>query len=124
MVSKYNPELVDELCKYIENGASNKDAAALCDIHQATFYDWQDEKSQQYHPELSERLKKAETVCKMRCIALIQKAAITTWQAAAWWMERKYPSEFGKEGETKLLWSEIAKIKEEQERRKLKELHI
>lgn len=45
-------------------------------------------------PDFSEPIKKAEATCKQRNIQLIQRAALTTWTAAAWWLERKYPKEF------------------------------
>ena len=62
--------------------------------------------------EFCEAIKKAETECKARNINVVQKAAITTWQAGAWWLERKHRDEFalrqeitGKEGEDiKVEW--------------------
>ena len=35
-------------------------------------------------------------VNKRRNIGLIQKAAEKTWQASAWWLERRYNEEYGK----------------------------
>ena len=35
-----NPELIRELCSFIENGGSNKDAALLCNVDESTLYDW------------------------------------------------------------------------------------
>jgi hypothetical protein len=45
-------------------------------------------------PEFSEAIKKAETDCKSRNIGIIQSAAIRTWQAAAWFLERRYHDEY------------------------------
>jgi len=97
---KYSKEIVEEICKYINAGNNYKDSANLAGVSESTFYDWQRElesdgkPNPSYHVELVEALKKAENTCKARNIAFIQKAAQTTWQAAAWWLERKYHNEF------------------------------
>ena len=42
-----------------------------------------------------EKLKeKAEADAEVRNVAIIQRAADTTWQAAAWWLERKHKAEW------------------------------
>ena len=87
---KYSKETTAEICQYIEAGNSNKDAAALVGITETTFYEWVKK------PEFSKSIKKAELRCKARNIAIIQKAASTTWQAAAWWLERKYANEYAR----------------------------
>lgn len=56
--------------------------------------------------ELWDTLKKARAEAIVRNVALIQKAAKAgAWQAAAWWLERVVPEQFGKsslpKGETK-----------------------
>lgn len=86
---KYSEELTQEICKYLKAGNSQLDSATLAGISEETFYTWKKEKV-----EFSEAVKKAESECKARSIALILKAGEQTWQAAAWWLERKYPDEF------------------------------
>ena len=46
-------------------------------------------------PEFSEAIKTAEAKCKKFHIGIIKRAAEKTWQAAAWWLERKHSEEFG-----------------------------
>lgn len=47
--------------------------------------------------ELWDTLKKARAEAIVRNVALIQKAAKAgAWQAAAWWLERVVPEQFGK----------------------------
>jgi len=60
-------------------------------ISYQTFNEWRKEKS-----EFSDAIKKAEVECKAGRIAVIFKAAEEKWQAAAWWLERRYPQEFAK----------------------------
>src|SRR3954469_9935830 len=42
------------------------------------------------HFQLFQSLKKAEAGAVARNVALVQKAAAKTWQAAAWWLERRH----------------------------------
>ena len=70
-------------------GVSQRDAAALEDIQESTFYQWIDD-----HAEFSEAIEKARLRCKARNIKIIQREAIKKWTAAAWNLERRYPDEF------------------------------
>lgn len=108
MKTKFSPEIVEELAKYVEEGNTNEDSAILSGVGESTFYEWLREKESDgspnpnYHPELADALKNAETKCKRRNIAIIQRAGIgvknekgeyiekPNWTAAAWWMERRY----------------------------------
>jgi hypothetical protein len=89
MKTLYCPEIVDEICANIVMGNSFKDACILSDISHDTFYTWIKK-----YPDFSDRVKKSESECKKRNIGIIQKAAINTWQAAAWYLERRYRDEY------------------------------
>lgn len=39
-------------------------------------------------------IKKAQSDAEVACVAQIKSAASTSWQAAAWWLERKYPDKW------------------------------
>lgn len=97
---KYSKEIVDEICKYIRAGNNYEDSAILAHIGVSTFYDWQRQLESDgspnpaYHVEFVDALKEAERECKARNIALIQKAGEKQWQAAAWYLERKYNNEY------------------------------
>ena len=92
---KYSPELVKEIITKVESGASNKEAALLCDISEETFYQWQRPKlktgeiNPEYHPEFPELLKKANIKRRVAMVNRILIAANKSWQAAAWYLERK-----------------------------------
>ena len=88
---KYTPELVSELIKYIEAGNYQKTACEAVGISEETFYTWMKEK-----PEFSESIKKAESKAIARNVMIIQKAAQTSWQAAAWFLERKDYERWGR----------------------------
>ena len=119
---KYSPEIIKEICRYIENGNSHKDAAALAGICEDTFYEWRNKS------EFAESLKKAELKCKMRNILLIQKAAQDTWTAAAWFLERRYFDEYGRKqklehsGEIKNINQEAEALTDDELHRTLQEI--
>ncbi len=60
-------------------------------ISYETFRTWQSEKSV-----FSVAIKKAEAACKVARIQTILKASDKSWQAAAWWLERRYGDEYGR----------------------------
>jgi len=88
-MSKYCPEIVEEITNNLRLGLGRVDCVDLSGICYDTFLEWIAK-----YPEFAEAIKKAEKQCKQRCLAIIQKAAIETWQAAAWLLERKYKDEF------------------------------
>ena len=88
---KYTPELVNELIKYIEAGNYIITACDAVGIHKDTFFDWLKEKS-----DFSDSIKKAESKAIARNVMIIQKAAQTSWQAAAWFLERKDYERWGR----------------------------
>jgi hypothetical protein len=45
-------------------------------------------------------IQKAEADAEIRNVAIIQKAASATWQAAAWWLERKRKGDWAQRTET------------------------
>jgi len=79
------------LCVWLKKGCSFKDACAMEGISYETFRAWQSEKSA-----FSVAIKKAEAECKAARIATILKASDKSWQAAAWWLERRCPEEYGR----------------------------
>lgn len=76
--------------------------AHVCDavgIDTGTYYVWMRKgeaaKTGQYR-DFYLAAKKARADAVARNVALVQKAAADSWQAAAWWLERCHPHEFGR----------------------------
>jgi hypothetical protein len=88
---KYTPETVERICQFLKAGNTRKTSAIASGIGETTFYEWMNDK-----PEFSESIKRAEEEAVARNVAIINKAAQDTWQAAAWWLERRRRDEFGK----------------------------
>lgn len=101
---KLTEGLKTEICCSIRDGLTKKTAADAAGIAETTFYSWlrQGEKdldagkSTKYALFL-QSVKQAEAEHKRGRLAVIHKAAQDgSWQAAAWELERRYRSEYGK----------------------------
>ena len=89
--TKYTPQMQSALCSWLRKGCSFKDACAMEGISYEAFRTWQAEKSV-----FSVAIKKAEAECKVARIQTILKASDKSWQAAAWWLERRCPDEYSR----------------------------
>ena len=71
---------------------SIESACAYVRIGTSTYYDWMRTK-----PEFSEAIKKARAEAVQGYLRTIKTAADNgTWQAAAWWLERVLPDQYGR----------------------------
>lgn len=96
---KLTKELIAEAEKWIKAGNYTTTVCQYLGIHQSTWYKWmqQGEKAKSgLKREFFDRIKKAESHSEMRNVQLIQQAGNETWQAAAWYLERKFPDKWGK----------------------------
>lgn len=108
--AKLTDELLSEIVENIRIGAYVETAAAAAGLSKDTFYRWLKrgrraldklEKSgemaeeDEIYAHFSDAIKKAQADAEMRDVALIARAAQTTWQAAAWRLERKFPDRWG-----------------------------
>jgi hypothetical protein len=94
--SKYRPDTVAAIIAAVETGATYRHAAASVGVSERTLHDWQVR-----HPQFSQALKTAEASACMAAIGTIRRAAEAgTWQAAAWYLERRYPAEYGRRAVT------------------------
>ncbi len=96
---KLTPEVQTAICQAIRAGNYNGVAANYAGIGESTFYLWltQGEQAQSgKYVEFLEAVKKAESDAETRNVALIETAASQSWQAAAWWLERKHNNRWGR----------------------------
>ena len=99
--TKLTPETQALICNAIRAGNYNVVAAEYGGINEKTFYAWMKQgeaaKSGIYY-EFCKAVKKAEADAETQRIARISKAgADGTWQADAWWAERKFPERWGRQ---------------------------
>jgi hypothetical protein len=99
-------DLLDELCGYLEEGNGLKIAADLVGISPITVRKWIKEGSADLaadrdtkQAESTLRIKHSMAAAKQLRINQLNNAADNPafWAAAAWWLERTYPNEFGRQ---------------------------
>ena len=86
------PDVQRRLCEAVGAGNTRHDAAEYAGIGESTLRAWVAKGKRQRRGKfrvLLAAVKKAEADAVVRNVAIIQKAASKTWQAAAWWLERK-----------------------------------
>lgn len=81
-----------------QRGLNDKDIAAYMGVAPETFSRWINDPKTDNQRQLSQELKKATSKAKAAMLETIMKAAgeKKTWQAAAWWLERKFPDEYAR----------------------------
>lgn len=95
---KLHKEDIPVCVKLKKRGLNDKDIAAYIGVSAKTFSLWRNHPTTENQRKLSKALKSAEADAKAAMLTAIQKASMEpkTWQAAAWWLERKYPEEFAR----------------------------
>lgn len=90
---KYTPERERIILETVAAGGTFRAACLRAGISEETLARWR-----RRYVDFAERLKKAEGDAITRNLAIINRAAAEgTWQAAAWWLERRYPEEYGRQ---------------------------
>ena len=97
--SKLTPETQTRIVQAIRVGATYELAAQFGGIAYNTFNEWmkkgENAKAGRYR-DFYEAVKEAEGDAAIKWLAVIDKAAADSWQAAAWKLERRYPNEYGR----------------------------
>jgi len=104
---KLTAEQLQAVCKALLSGMPRYAACCVAGLPMASFYNYM-KKGQEAKDsgdatpysrgvvEIVDAIEKAEAQAIQRNIAHIQIAAKTSWQAAAWWLERRYPEQFAR----------------------------
>ena len=107
---------IKAICKAVKNGNTYRAACALTGTPESTFFSWTREahriveadaaKTKGRRRRRTERdrvlvkflkaLQKADAEAETRNILIIQTAAQQHWTAAAWWLERRKPRDYGR----------------------------
>ena len=93
-----DPQIREILRGAISIGASITQAASAAGIDASTFRRWRlkAEKDQEPYMTFFAELAMERDVATVKKLQIIDKAAQAgTWQAAAWWLERNFPDEYG-----------------------------
>jgi len=97
--TKLNQELIDTAVDLLKMGNYTETVCDYLGIDESTWYRWMREgkkanrgiKNQFY-----QSIKKAQAHAEIRNLAIIETAAKEEWQAAAWYLERKFQNKWGR----------------------------
>ena len=89
-MSKASPERKQTIINALEQGMTREAAAGTADVHKTTFYRWM-EADATFRTNVEKAEQKAESRFLLR---VTQAASSGTWQAAAWWLERRRPQHY------------------------------
>lgn len=89
--SKLTEPRVAALLHALENGCTREAAAGAAGISRATLWRWMTADET-----LRDEVEKAEDKAEARFTAAVVHAVPTTWQAAAWWLERRRWQQYGR----------------------------
>lgn len=109
---KLDEQTIEVVANAIRAGANVQDAAHHAGVSKASLMDWlaygraaRVEGITTIYSALLDRVERARADCKLESIAIIRAAARDRvengvkkpgqWAAAAWWLERRYPDEYG-----------------------------
>jgi transposase len=101
-----NPEIADEICQYLRDGTTVADACALVGVPKRTFHTWMTNGKkdlrageQTAFAMFAVEVEGAMAEAKHQAVSAVLRAAENPafWQAGAWFLERRYPDEYGKQ---------------------------
>jgi len=87
--TKATPNTLKIILEAIGEGLNQREASILSGISEDTLSLWKRQDS-----DFSEQIRQKEIECKLSHIKNIKRASEKSWQASAWWLERKYKDEF------------------------------
>lgn len=97
---RLEPKRAEEILGYLRAGNYVETACALAGVHPSTFYRWieraDDEKSDPKFREFRDAVTRARAEAEARNVALVQRAASDDWRAASWYLERSFPTKYGR----------------------------
>lgn len=98
------PELQEKIVAIVRKGNFRVVAAEACGIGESTLSEWiargegrdKDRPQTPEYAAFAAAIKAAEAEAEIAAMAVIESAGLETWQAAAWYLERKFPGRWGK----------------------------
>lgn len=96
---KLTPQVQEQICRLVRMGVAFKDAAVNAGITERTFYLWKvrgEQATSGVYFQFLQELNGAYNAAKVTAILTVRSAFPEHWTAAAWWLERRFPGEFGK----------------------------
>jgi len=120
--TKLDDVRAQKILQCIRSGGSRASAAGLAGINPATLTDWMARGKSGEAPfdAFYAGIKAADAHAEQEMVGIVREAAkMGTWQAAAWWLERRRHKTYALKRDMKL---EVTQLSEEQARARYKEL--
>lgn len=89
--TKYSPKRVELVLDALRHGNTRTAAAAAAGIARGQLYSWMER-----FPTFRDDVEKAEADAELAMVSKITTAAVESWTAAAWWLERRRPNDWGR----------------------------
>jgi hypothetical protein len=97
---KLTPETLERLKESIVAGNTMETSCDFAGINKSTFYNWltqaEEPNARKELLELKDTITRAKAEAIVRNVTHINSAAKKSWQAAAWWLERTQPKDYGR----------------------------
>ena len=107
--SRKNDPRIEQLLTALRAGNTRRAAARYAGIHSTQFYRWLEGDAA-----FRTQVERAEAEAEVRMLTRVAQAANGgDWKAAAWWLERRLPADYGRRERIELqseLLSEIEKL--------------
>ena len=104
--TKLTPDTQSKILEALRSGCLREDAARYAGIHPDTLSTWYragaSVEAEDHLREFHREVQKTERSVKIRLLGIIQQAANEDWKAGAWYLERKFPDEFGRRDRLRL----------------------
>lgn len=111
--TKLTEELQKTVCDALRAGNYVETASAYAGISKDTLYAWLKKGARSksgIYKKFSDAVKIAEASADVRDVATIAQHAQTNWQAAAWRLERKHPSQWGRKDRMEVAGDQSAPV--------------
>jgi hypothetical protein len=93
------PEVTESIVNALKAGAYIETAVVFAGISKSTFYRWMQRGEREksgLHASFRDAIKKGLAFAEMRLLLFIGEAGLSQWQAAAWVLERRWPTKFAR----------------------------
>jgi hypothetical protein len=96
--TKCTPELTSAIAADVSLGLPGEVAAVAHGVGRSTFYRWLKwgRRREPGFIEFRDAIQKARAEAEDHFVGIIREAAAKSWQAAAWWLERRSPRRWGR----------------------------
>lgn len=105
--SKLTEPRIEAALKALEHGCTRRAAAGAAGVGHATFYRWLEDGT------FRDAVEKAEAKAEAAYTAAVANAIPKSWQAAAWWLERRHHDDYAQRSKVEMkvdLQAEVRRV--------------